>query len=230
MNRAQIKLGPFEVFASTVGGVPLVAAGLLLFADSRTAPQVFGGIIDAPLTSALLLLLLCYIAGTALSNLSWRFFRRICSLLSLDYRYLRDVVLEDAANSEDQISVQIVPMISDKFGAPFNRNSLDARVRAYLVEHNRAEVLALAEMHQALHIMARNLSLGFVVLAVALAFNATQSSSWSYLTLVSVAASLAAASMTLLRAASFKLWHSRGLLLGFYFAETEMRLANPPDG
>lgn len=222
MERPQIQLGPFEVFSAAVGGIPTVAAGSLIYFPSVSAHDLFAQFIGASsLTSALLTLLLCYVAGVAMSGPSWRYFVHSCSLLSADYRYLRDGALDDVGGADDPIAEALVPMVTAKFGSPSTSSKLDGRVWAYMTEHGRMEVIKQAEVHQAMHIMARNLSVGFLFLAVALAINATTSSSWSFSTALAISGSLTIVFTTLMRAVSFKKWHNRGLLLGFYFAETE---------
>lgn len=224
MQRPQIQLGPFEAFAAIVGGLPFIAAAMLVYEPQTTPDEMFTALVsDATFASLVVLLLSSYIVGSVASATTYGYFTTVSKWLKLDYRYLRDGVLEDAdrtVESQDEMGPSLTVLVARRLGSPGGPGRLDGRVAAYLLARNKHDALKRADTHLAMHIMSRNLSLGFVLLAIALTINAAISSPPFVSSLLLILVSLVVAFGMIYRSVQYKRWNSRTLLLAFYFAES----------
>lgn len=230
MDQLKFTLGPYEFFASIIGGSPLFVALLLLF-NPVASPQDLFLIFKNNLSTstALMSAFVSYILGGGIQGISWRYFLALCRLFKRSYYYFGDMIPQkhrilprnatEIADLELEFEDRLVLLLRDKTGIPNKINWLDARLTSYLKEHG-SQASATAELHLVNHIMYRNLSLGFLILGLTFLFNILRVQSFileqSILTLL-----LLSLSYTMFfRSLSFKKWHNRELLLGFYFSST----------
>lgn len=231
MEQLKSALGPFELFASIVGGAPLAIAVFLIFNPAYT-PYDLSLIVQNNLsgTAVLLLLFFSYILGGAIQGVTWRYFLALCKFFNHDYHYFRAELFNrspaagsaagPAGETLDHPALEfedkLVLLLREQMGMPKNIDWLDARLAAYLKAHDKASVTA-AESHLANHIMYRNLSFGCVVLSVVVMINLFRAQSLTFEQPVLTLLLLGLAYVTFFRAASFKRYHQRDIVLGFYF-------------
>lgn len=229
MNQFKFSLGPYEFFSAIIGGVPLFMAISLLynpFSSVQELVPIFQK--NASLSNVFVILFLSYLLGVTVHGLSWRYFQRLCSISNKSYRYFGDQLLEKSSqfrqredlvdpstlNFEDHLAF----LLSEKVGIPEGFKGMDSMVTAYLREHNKQETLTVAELQQATHIMHRTWSLGFCMLSLVLFVNIFRTSTHTVEQFVLPLVMLILARLAFLRALCFKKWHSREILLGFYFS------------
>ncbi|HEY9645606.1 MAG TPA: hypothetical protein V6C88_04505 [Chroococcidiopsis sp.] len=241
MEQLKSALGPFELFASIVGGAPLAIAVCLIFNPAYT-PYDLTLLVQNNLsgTAVLLLLFLSYILGGAIQGVTWRYFLALCKFFNHDYHYFRaelfkrSPAINSANSAANPTSIQtsetdattdrpalefedkLVLLLREQMGMPKNIDWLDARLAAYLKAHDKASVTA-AESHMANHIMYRNLSFGCVVLSAVMVINLFRAQSLTFEQPVLTLLLLGLAYVTFFRSVSFKRWHQRDVVLGFYF-------------
>ncbi|MFG6099308.1 hypothetical protein SPB21_28940 [Leptothoe sp. ISB3NOV94-8A] len=228
MEQLKYFLGPFELFASIIGGSPFIVAGFLLYnpveslADLAPVIQSSG-----TLAISLTFLFLSYIIGGTVQTLSWRYFLLLCHVFKQEYLYMdsqlreRDKKLKQAElgnTSSLDFEDRLVLQLQQKIGLPKKMRWINARLKAYLRENNSPSVTA-AEMHTASHIMYRNLSLGCLILGFVSLINTFRVSSLELLIVAPFFGYVAY--LMFRRSVSFKKWQNRELLLGFYFAVTK---------
>jgi hypothetical protein len=81
-------LGPYELFALTIDGVPLVLVTCLLY-DPVIALQGPSSISQDNFSIQLVIVfvVLSYILGGTVQGLTWKYFLFLCKLFKKDYRY-----------------------------------------------------------------------------------------------------------------------------------------------
>jgi hypothetical protein len=227
VERLRIQPGPYDIFASTVGGMPYVASVALLSEPNSTPQQMASALIrNASLTTVATLLLVSYIAGTAASVFSWPVFLRAAALFRHDFRYIRGNRLQDGVvegDQRDHLTDALITGVRETFGYAATPSRLDGRIAAYLATHGQQEILHIADNLQVMHIMARNLHLGLAILSVVSLVRTRWSEPAVVMSITLAAACVIASYGTLIRAVHFKIWHSRTLALGFYFDTIDVR-------
>ncbi len=235
MEQLKYTLGPFELFASIIGGSPFVLAGILLHNPVKNLGELVPLIQQSgSVAIAFTFLFLSYIIGGTIQGLSWRYFLGLCRLFKKDYLYFGDqlsqrnqalqkqTIGDDVSQLEfeDRLALQLRKHI----GIPKKADWINSRLKAYLREHNSPSVAA-AETLIASHIMYRNLSLGCLVLCIVSCINAIRLAALRPLMMIPVLGY--AVYLMFWRSVSFKKWQNRELILGFYFASTKEQ---PPQG
>lgn len=228
MEQLKFALGPYEIFASIVGGSPLVLAIFLACNPSNNLQNIFSIIKNnLSIPVVLLVVFFSYILGGSIQGITWRYFLFFCKFFHRDYSYFGDMILEKntlliqageiQAPSVLEFEDKLVLLLREKVGIPKNLNWLNDRLTAYLKERSSQAVIT-AESYLANHIMYRNMSFGFLLLPVVLLFNLLQTRSFTFEQPVLILVFLLISYMTFFRSLSFKRWHNRELLLGFYFS------------
>ncbi|MEM6424106.1 MAG: hypothetical protein AAF728_02945 [Cyanobacteria bacterium P01_D01_bin.128] len=228
MEQFKFALGPYEIFASIVGGSPLVLAIFLICNPSNNLQNVFL-IIKNNLSIPMVLLVafFSYILGGSIQGITWRYFLFFCKFFHRDYSYFGSMISEKndlliqkgeiQAPSVLEFEDKLVLLLREKVGIPKNLDWLNARLTAYLKERSSQAVIT-AESYLANHIMYRNMSFGFLLLPIVLLFNLLRTQSFAFEQLVLVLVFPLISYMTFFRSLSFKKWHNREILLGFYFS------------
>jgi hypothetical protein len=240
MDAFKFTLGPYELFASTIGGVPLVVVVYLLCNPAialQGASSIFQGNFSIQMVIAFALV--SYILGGIVQSVTWRYFLFLCKLFKRDYRYFGSLLQDKAktirAHSEAsaetlesktassttlELEDKLVLLIQGKVGIPKKINWLIPRLESYLKEHNRPSIVT-AESHQATHIMYRNLSFGLMLLGVTIFINLFRARLPAFETMALSLLSIGLSFIAFFRSLSFKKWHEREILLGFYFFACE---------
>ena len=230
MEQLKFALGPYEIFASIVGGSPLVLAIFLVWHPSSNLQDLFLIAKNNLVISVLLLLVFfSYILGGSIQGITWRYFLFFCRFFRQNYNYFGDMILEKNALLAQAEAMQplaslefedkLVLLLREKVGVPKKMDWLNARLTAYLKERG-SQAVVTAESHLANHIMYRNLSFGFLLLPGVLLVNLLRTRSFTLEQPMLILLFLLISYMTFFRSLSFKKWHNRELLLGFYFAAT----------
>ncbi|MFK8181908.1 MAG: hypothetical protein AB8B99_00945 [Phormidesmis sp.] len=230
MDQFKFSLGPFEFFASIIGGIPLCLAGYFLYSPIDSLKPEWMIFQEGNLVAiAFVALGVSYVISSTLQGFTWQYFRRLSKLFNCNYRYflgsfIREKQRQLQAMAQpialDALSFEarLVFLLQKHIGIPEKMHWMDARVTAYMREHNKQAVLNRAERHLAVHIMHRTWSFGFCVLGFVLLLNPFRLAHHSLeLWLLPFVAWLFAY-FSFAMALSFKRWHNQVLLLGFYFA------------
>ena len=233
MEQLKFTLGPYEFFASIVGGSPLVLAIFLIYNPSNNLQDMFLTIKNnLSIPVVFLVVFFSYILGGSIQGITWRYFLFLCNFFHFNYSYLGNVILEKSAllpqiNEVQEHSIlefedKLVLMLREKVGIPQNIRWLDARLAAYLKERSSQAVIT-AESQQANHIMYRNISFGFLLLPIVLLINIFRTQSFTFEYPVLILIFVLISYVTFFRLLSFKKWYNRELLLGFYFSTCNER-------
>ncbi|NEQ46501.1 MAG: hypothetical protein F6K00_24345 [Leptolyngbya sp. SIOISBB] len=228
MDQLKFALGPYEFFASIIGGSPLVIVLFLLF-NPIAGPQdlflVFKNNLST--SAALMSAFISYLLGGGIQGVSWRYFLALCRIFKRDYGYFGDMIprkhqqlphdANEIADLELDFEDRLVLLLREKTGIPQKLNWLDARLTSYLKE-NGSQAPITAELHLVNHIMYRNLSLGFLILSLTFVINTLRVQSFILEQSILILLLLGLSYAMFFRSLSFKKWHNRELLLGFYFS------------
>lgn len=229
MELLKFALGPYELFASILGGMPLVLAIFLLY-NPAISLRAWVLLLQSSFSLPLIVLLafFSYFLGMLMQGFTWKFFLALSKLLNRDFYYLRSQLiaanyarLKEVEASADlaafEFEDRLILLLREKIGIPENVSWIYARIYAYLKEKGSPAVIS-ADVYQASHIMLRNISFGLLVVGGVILLNLLRIKVFSWEQLVLAGAAIALAYVAFLRSSSFKRWHSRDLLLGFYFA------------
>ena len=169
MEQLKYSLGPFELFASMVGGAPFVLAVFLLYNPVESLADLIPIIQNnGTVAISLTILFLSYVVGGTVQGLSWRYFLWLCKLFKKNYLYFDDrltaidrTLKQSTAHKPNllEFDERVVLKLREKIGIPKNLNWMNSRLKSYLREQNSPSVAA-ADTFIASHIMYRNLSLG----------------------------------------------------------------------
>lgn len=229
MDLFKFALGPYEFFAAILGGVPLVLAIFLLY-NPALSMQDFAGLIQTSVSLQVVIALafVSYLLGGLAQGVTWKFFLALCNLFDRDLHYFptevllgRNEWLQGLAKDTDPKTLdfesRLVLLLHEKVGMPKKMNHLYSRVCAYLKENNRPSLIT-ADLYQATHIMYRNISFGLLILSGVFLVNILRIGVASFEQVALFFGALALSYIAFIRSVSFKRWHSREVLLGFYFA------------
>lgn len=229
MDLFKFALGPYEFFAAILGGVPLILAIFLLY-NPAISLQEFIGLIQTSFSLQVLIALAfaSYLLGGLAQGVTWKYFLALCNLSKRDFHYFtaeillnRGEWLQGLAKDIDPKTLdfesRLVLLLHDKVGMPNTMNHLYSRVCSYLKENNRPSLIT-ADLYQATHIMYRNISFGLLILAGVFLVNMLRVGAASFEQVALFFGALALSYIAFFRSVSFKRWHSREVLLGFYFA------------
>ncbi|PZO60342.1 MAG: hypothetical protein DCF15_02325 [Phormidesmis priestleyi] len=237
MDQLKFSLGPYELFSSILGGMPLLLAFCLLYNPVSSIQELVPVVQkNSSIAIALSLLFISYILGGTVQSLTWRYFKLLCTLLNEDYRYFGNLIHEkenwllqqgaQVDKSSLDFDGRLVLRLQEKTGISQENKFIESRVAAYLREHNRQASLSAAELHLANHIMYRSWSFGFCLLSVVLLINLFRTPTHPFEQWILPLLSLGFAYLTFFRALHFKRWNNRELLLGFYFAAGNEKIQN----
>ncbi|MGD1852919.1 MAG: hypothetical protein ACFB2W_01590 [Leptolyngbyaceae cyanobacterium] len=228
MEQLKYSLGPFELFASMVGGAPFVLAVFLLYNPVESLADLIPIIQNnGTVAISLTILFLSYVVGGTVQGLSWRYFLWLCKLFKKNYLYFDDrltaidrTLKQSTAHKPNllEFDERVVLKLREKIGIPKNLNWMNSRLKSYLREQNSPSVAA-ADTFIASHIMYRNLSLGCLILCIVNLINAIRLGALELLVLITGLGY--AATLMFWRSISFKRWQNRTLILGFYFSDTK---------
>ncbi|MBD2111074.1 MULTISPECIES: hypothetical protein [Cyanophyceae] len=234
MDLFKFALGPYEFFAAILGGVPLVLAIFLLY-NPATSVQDFAGLIPTSISLQVLIALAfaSYLLGGLAQGVTWKFFLALCNLSKREFHYFpaeillnRGEWLQGLAKDTDPKTLdfenRLVLLLHDRVGMPKTMNHLYSRVCSYLKENNRPS-LVTADLYQATHIMYRNLSFGLLILGGVFWVNIFRVGAASFEQVALFLGALVLSYIAFVRSVSFKRWHAREVLLGFYFAACDKR-------
>lgn len=234
MDLFKFALGPYEFFAAIIGGVPLVLAIFLLY-NPAISLQDFIGLIQTSFSLQVLIALAfaSYLLGGLAQGVTWKFFLALCNLFDRDFHYFpaeillnRGEWLQGLAKDIDPKTLdfesRLVLLLHDKVGMPKKINHLYSRVCSYLKENNRPSLIT-ADLYQATHIMYRNISFGLLILSGVFLVNILRVGSASFEQVTLFLGAFVLSYVAFNRSLSFKRWHSREVLLGFYFAACDER-------
>lgn len=231
MEQFKFALGPYELFASIIGGLPLTLAICIAFNPAINIQDSFSIIKgNFPTQIALVFILISYILGGLVQGITWQYFLILCKVFKQDYHYFGSMI-EDRNKSIEEIDKNIVNtnlktlefedklilLLREKIGIPKKIDWLNPRINSYLKEHNRPSAIT-AESYQATHIMYRNISFGLLILGIIVLINLFRVRLFAFGPLVLILLSIVLSYIAFFRSLSFKRWHEREILLGFYFA------------
>ena len=234
MDQFKFSLGPFELFASIIGGMPLFLAAYIWYQPIQDLPDLAHSIQEnASLSNAFVVLFVSYILSTTFRSLTWKCFAYLARRLKRSHRYFGELIvskrgqlgaiaeriqIEGIHSSALSFEDRLVYLLEEKIGIPEKTYWIDTRIEAYLREHNKRDTLNTVELHLATHIMYRTWSFGFCVLGLILLINPFRAGQHSFAVWLLPLLSFLFAYLNFSMALNFKRWHNRELLLGFYFA------------
>ena len=228
MEQFKFALGPYELFASIVGGFPLTLAICLAY-NPTTSLQDIISIIQGNFSTqiAIAFIFFSYILGGLVQGITWKYFLILCQIFRQDYRYFGNMIedknksIKDIDETTDVKTLdfedKLILLLREKIGIPKKISWMSARLTSYLKEHNRPSLIT-AESFQANHIMYRNISFGSLILSITILVNLFKVGQFSFYSLSFIILSIGLSLIAFLRSISFKKWHEREILLGFYFA------------
>ncbi len=215
-----------------MGGIPLFFACFLLYHPIGSLQNLVPIVRqNASVAIAFVILFFSYVLGGVAQSPSWRYFLLLCQLFRQDFNYFSHNSIQasnkrllqsgipfslDALSFEDRLVVLLHKELDIQQETGWMAN----RLKAYLRERDKQAVLNDSERYLATHIMYRTWSLGFFAMSAVLFFNLFRVSSVTLELWLLPWGAIAFAFITFYNAVKFKRWHSRELLLGFYFAAT----------
>ncbi|MDX2214402.1 MAG: hypothetical protein SFY66_14015 [Oculatellaceae cyanobacterium bins.114] len=234
MELFKFALGPYEFFASIIGGAPLILAIFLIY-NPAISFQELSLIIqgNSSIQVVIILSFFSYLLGGLVQGITWRFFLMLCKIFNQDLHYFknhmileRSQALQEKGDDLDpkmlEFEDRLVLLLREKVGIPKNIDWIYSRLHSYLKENNRPSVVT-ADLYQATHIMYRNISFGLLLVSVVILVNLLRLKVLFFEQLALFLMFITLSYISFLRSSSFKRWYSREVLLGFYFAASSDR-------
>lgn len=228
MNQLKFSLGPFELFASIIGGIPLLLASFLLYHPVSSLHELVPiAQRSSSLAIAPAILFVSYLLGATFQGITWNYFKALCKIFKRSYLYFGSRLQDKNKQLLSQVSStlptldfedRLVLLVREKIGMPPQDSWLDTRLTAYLREHEKQATLSVAERYIATHIMYRTWSFGFCLLSGVLVLNLCRVPIRPLELWLLPIGALIFSYLTFSQALQFKRWNNRELLLGFYFA------------
>jgi hypothetical protein len=228
MEQLKFSIGPYELFSSVIAGIPLLLAGFMLYHPISSLRDLVPIIVANSSWSIFLTLgLLSYILSGMVQGVTWRFFKALCRVFKVDYGHIGNVVIDRMnrmARDQGKHPAEIVPkefedrlalLLLNRIGDPKKLSSVDERLMPYVRKYD-SQSAAVAESYMAIHIMYRNLSFGFLVLALAFVVNFFRIKGNIFEQSALPLLCLASSYLSIERSAAFKGWRLREILLSFY--------------
>ncbi|MGG6298167.1 hypothetical protein ACQ4M4_27555 [Leptolyngbya sp. AN02str] len=231
MELFKFALGPYEFFASILGGIPLVLVIFFIYSPNANFQDLLIVIQqDFSFQVIVVFAFFSYFLGSLVQDFTWKYFLFLCKTFHQNFDYFQKNELSRRYQALQESSMtlatptldfedKLVLLLHDAVGIPTKINWLYLRLQAYLKERNRPAVIA-ADLYQASHIMYRNISFGLLLLGLVLLINLLRIRLFSWAQFTIALASIGFAYIAFLRAVTFKKWFSREVLYGFYFAVT----------
>jgi hypothetical protein len=240
MKSLNFSLGPFEIFAAIMGGLPLFFACFLLYHPTGSLQDLVPIVRqNASVAIAVVILSFSYVLGGVAQSPSWRYFLLLCKLFRQDFNYFGHNPIQESNKrllqagmplSLEALSFEdkLVVLLHKELDIQQETGWMAGRLKAYLREREKQSVLNDSERYLATHIMYRTWSLGFFAMSAVLVFNLFRVSPLTFELWLLPWGAIAFAFLTFYNAVKFKRWHSRELLLGFYFAATNSTSFSSP--
>ncbi len=234
MEQFKFAIGPYELFASVIGGLPLALAVYLAY-DPTLSVQNISTIVQGNFSTqiALLFLLFSYLLGGLVQSLTWKYFMILCKIFKQNYHDYYGIMIENRNQMSEapkppltgdhetlkslEFEDKLVLLLREKVGNASNIHWIISRAKVYLREHNSPSAIT-AESYHASHVMYRNISFGFLLLGITILINLFRVGSVSFNPFPLIIISTTLSYLAFFRSLSFKQWHEKALLLGFYFA------------
>jgi hypothetical protein len=229
MDLFKFALGPYEFFASIIGGVPILLATFLLYNPVISLQELIVQISASFSIQLLIALSLCsYLLGGLTQGITWKYFLVLCDLFDKDFEYFgknfitnknKELAAMDQQSTPKTLEFEdkLVLLLREKIGIPNPISWIYPRLCSYLKEHNRPSIVT-ADLYQATHIMYRNISFCLLLVGLSLFVNLLRVRLFSFEQLLILLAAVVLAYVAFVRSVSFKRWYTREVLLGFYFA------------
>jgi hypothetical protein len=229
MDQFKFALGPYELFASIIGGLPLSLAICLAYNPAMNLQNMLTILQSNASTQILLVLILVsYLLGGLARSITWKYFLRLCQIFHEDYRYFGNLFdnhvkpVEQIRQSGDLDTLdfedKLILCLHEKIGKlPKGTYRLTTWLNSYLKEQNRPSAIT-SESYLATHIMYRNLSFGFLLIGVVTFLNLFRLRLFAVDVILVIVVAIALAYTAFRQAVSFKRWSERELFLGFYFS------------
>lgn len=236
MDQFKFSLGPFELFAAIIAGIPLCLAGYLLYQPIDSLRGEWTIFQEGNLLAiAFLILSISYVVSSVVQGLTWQYFKRLSKFFGCNYRYFGDLIYQKQRQLQQMtkpidinalgFEERLVFLLQEHIGIPKQLHWIDARIMAYMREHNKQATLSRADSHLAIHIMHRTWSFGFCVLSLVLLVNPFRVGHHSLELWLLPLVSLLLAYFSFSMALAFKRWHGQVLILGFYFTAMHQKHA-----
>jgi len=232
MEQFKFALGPYEIFASIIGSIPLTLAIFLVYNPVIKIQEIISVVQgNASTQIVIVIIFFSYILGGLIQGITWKYFLFLCKTFNRDFRYFGTMIEDKSAAVIEKVDEntnlktldfedKLILLLHEKIGIPKKIDWLNSRVVAYLKENNRPS-LVTAELYQATHIMYRNISFSFLILGFVLLINLFRNGSFTFEYEASILLSIVLCGIAFFRSLSFKRWNDREVLLGFYFAASD---------
>lgn len=227
MEQAKVLITPFELFSSTIGGITIVVAAILLYkgiSDIHVLHSFIHQSID--IKNLVLLIFMSFLFGGLSAGITYKIYKKISSLLKMNNKYY-DISRENIIkfNEIDDLSKKDFLLLShvDKIGYLLSRrvNNIESFYKSiistipYIRQHDIYAV-RLIEHNLAQHIMYRGLFFGFSLMGGAILFNMIKFSSYNYDSFLFFALTIIASILSFYKCANFLKWHRREIMNSFY--------------
>ncbi len=229
MDQFKISIGPYELFSGFISGLPLLLSLHVWYFPLFDIKLLLGKILqNSSLVMVFLVIIISYMIGSLISGFTWAYFKTVYRVFRFMIKRklggIRHALLDGVEATASKISAEqflalkfedrLAYMVKRQYGSSKPDWALH-RLKPFLREHSPA-ISIMADSYLAIHIMYRNLSFGFFVLALVLLRSvvmrgALLSEHVAYWLVVAIFSGAA-----FLRALSFSHWCDREILLGFY--------------
>jgi hypothetical protein len=234
MEQFKFAIGPYELFASVIGGLPLALAIDLAYDPTISAQNILTLVQGNFSTQiALVFLFFSYLLGGLVQSLTWKYFMALCKIFKQNHHDYYGMMIASRTQSAEDLKLlaadaaaglkalnfedNLALLLHKKVGYAANIDWINSRVKAYLREHNSPSAIT-AESYHASHVMYRNISFGLLFLGMTILTNLFRVGSFSLGSFLLILISIGLSYLAFFRSLSFKQWQEKALLLGFYFA------------
>jgi len=237
MDYFKYAFSPYQLFSSLISGVPILFCLFLLFTPAAELQAYnLGKVKDLFSISTLLLFIASTIVGGSISGLTFGYFKILCKIFRKDYKFLEKKLLQNFdtidvlvgkeeflnMNYDDRLSYIVKQHIG-----PTPYPAANFRLLPYIRQFG-GPLMNQIESYVAFHIMYRNLSFGFLLVAfisIGLLFY-WKSAGYIYISIAIIALPLSM--LSFLRSVVLRQWWVREGLNGFFSLKIKDYLGDLP--
>lgn len=114
MELFKFALGPYEFFASIIGGIPILIAIFLLYNPALDIQNLILIVQDSfSIQVVIFLSLFSYLLGGLAQGLTWRFFLALCNVFRQDFHYFKNDVIAERDKALRELVAEPIPKALD---------------------------------------------------------------------------------------------------------------------
>lgn len=228
MQQAKVLITPYEFFSSALGGLTIVMAIILMYANITDFPSLYVLMkTSISIKDIMVIFVTSYLLGGLTAGVTFRIYNFIRKMFKMNNKYyeihINDIKTFDEGNKtlseQDFMKLQHLERLSYLLSKKVNNvNGFYKSIISVIPYIRKQDILSARSIdhHMAQHIMYRGLSFGFVSMAGVVTFKIFKLNAFSFDSITFLFVILLASVASFTKSHNFIKWHRREILNSFY--------------